>query len=100
MAKKNVQVIDGAMNAFFPIYEIEEELFVKMFPEGENLAFGEEVISRIGEERWASLWKSHMPDRATINGIHGTLFCGLEERRPYFPTRRIEEPGGGTGKTS
>ncbi len=94
--KKNVQVIDGALNAWFPIYEIEAQVFAQMFPSGHNVAFGDEVAERLGEKMWSSIWHSPIVDRSRVVGIHGTLFCGLEERRPYFPTRRIEEPSNGS----
>ncbi|MEG7978457.1 MAG: hypothetical protein NY202_00600 [Mollicutes bacterium UO1] len=42
MAKKNIQVIDGADNCHYPIYSIEEEYFNLIFPNGQDIEFIED----------------------------------------------------------
>ncbi len=98
---KNIQVIDGAVNCVYDIFSATDEEFALIFPEGENVAFIDEV-ARSGcdreklERAFAALWTRRIP-KAEAMGIHGVLFYELDEKKPYYPTRRDEEavnPGG------
>ena len=48
---KNIQVVDGALNTGYWIYEVSEELFALLFPSpGQNVEFIEDFIERVGED--------------------------------------------------
>ncbi len=89
---KDVQVIDGADNCTYPIYEVTDDEFAILFPEfGQDIEFIEDVVARIGDERVAvvmrPVWQREQK-KAKIKGIHGTLFYGLTNKRKYYPTKR------------
>ena len=92
---KNIQVIDGAENATFDVFAASEDEFLFIFPnDGQDIEFIEDVYDRLGNEKAAtvfiSLWKRRV-DKKTVDGIHGTLFCGLRNRRKFYPTKREDE---------
>jgi len=43
---KNIQVIDGAMNSVYDVFATTDDEFSLIFPEGEDIAFIDEVMSR------------------------------------------------------
>ena len=45
-AVKNIQVIDGALNAVYDIFQATDEEFALIFPPGQDIAFIDEVIAR------------------------------------------------------
>jgi hypothetical protein len=47
---KNIQVIDGANNAVYDIFAATDEEFTLIFPEGQDVAFIEEVLARGSEK--------------------------------------------------
>lgn len=88
---KNVQVIDGAVNSIFEIYEVPEALFELMFPDQRDVAFLSDV-ERAFEGRcddpWAWLHRNSVAKRQVV-GIHGTLhLTGSGCLEEYFPDRR------------
>lgn len=91
---KNIQVIDGAENAVFDIFAIEDEDFSALFPLGQDVAFIEDVEERLGADKLASildrLWLFRIR-KIDVIGIHGILFFGLAEKKQYYPTRIDEE---------
>ena len=91
---KNIQAIDGAENSVYDIFAATEEEFALIFPECQDVAFLEEVMAR-GPERkldevFTRIWKRRIPKRDAM-GIHGILFCELDHKKQYYPTRRDEE---------
>jgi hypothetical protein len=97
---KNIQVIDGAINCVYDIFAATDNEFSTIFPEGQDIAFIEEVCDRentkILDEIFKNLWSRRVP-KELVNGIHGILFYQLEEKKVYYPTRKDEEainPGG------
>jgi hypothetical protein len=91
---KNIQVIDGALNAVYDIFAATEEEFALIFPDGQDVAFIDEVQAR-GNKRelddaFARIWKRRVPKPNAI-GIHGVLFYELNHKKEYYPTRRDEE---------
>ena len=97
---KNIQVIDGADNSVYDIFAATEEEFVLIFPDGQDVAFIEEVLARGPEkqldEAFTRIWERRIPKRDAM-GIHGLLFYELDHKMQYYPTRRDEEainPGG------
>jgi hypothetical protein len=91
---KNIQVIDGAINSVYDIFQATEEEFSLIFPPGQDVAFIEEVMERGPTEElnvaFERIWKRRIPKRDAM-GIHGLLFYELDVKMKYYPTRRDEE---------
>jgi len=91
---KNIQVIDGAVNCVYDIFQATEEEFRAVFPEGQDIAFIDEVYANGNQEKldeaFKSIWTRRIP-KVQANGIHGLLFYELESKKPYYPSRRDEE---------
>lgn len=91
---KNIQVIDGAINSVYDIFAATDKEFSLVFPEGQDIAFIDEVYDRGNSEALdqalINIWGRRIPKREA-NGIHGLLFYGLEEKKAYYPTRKDEE---------
>ena len=47
---KNIQVIDGAANATFSIFQATEDEFAVIFPDWRELEIANEFIERVGQE--------------------------------------------------
>lgn len=90
----NIQVIDGAINSVYDIFQATDDEFSLIFRAGEDVAFIEEVKERANVEELgkalAEIWKRRIPKREAM-GIHGILFYELEMKMKYYPTRRDEE---------
>ena len=91
---KNIQVIDGARNATFSVFQATDEEFDLLFPNGTDIAFLEDIEARLTEEQrnrvFHALW-SRPVDKKTLQGIHGTYFVDLDQRKVFFPTRKEAE---------
>ena len=91
---KNIQVIDGADNCVYDIFAATDEEFALVFPDGQDIAFIDEVCSRGDfiklDQAFAMIWTRRVPKPKAI-GIHGTLFYELDHKSIYYPTRRDEE---------
>lgn len=98
---KNIQVIDGAVNCVYDIFAATDEEFALIFPEGQDIAFVDEVYERVRDDValnhvFEALWARRVVKAHAI-GIHGQLFFELKEKKVFYPTRRDEEaenPGG------
>jgi hypothetical protein len=93
-ALKNIQIIDGADNATYSIFQASDEEFATIFPrEGQDLEIVEDYVSRVGEDEakktLSGLWKRPIYKR-DAQGIHGTLFYDYQEKAKYLPTSRRE----------
>lgn len=90
---KNIQIIDGAANATFSIFQATEEEFAVIFPDGRDLEIAADLVERVGEEEadrlLTPLWKRPIMKRDAI-GIHGTLIYDAEDRRHFLPESRRE----------
>ncbi len=92
---KNIQVIDGADNCTFPIFQTTEDEFRATFPvPGQDIEFAEDLFDRLGEPRgievMSPIWKRPIR-KSEANGIHGTLFYGFADRKKYFPKTKREK---------
>ena len=91
---RNIQVIDGADNSVYDIFSATEEEFSLIFPEGQDIAFIDEVLAAGNEKElnaaFDNIWKRRVAKR-DAQGIHGILFYELEHKKAYYPTRRDEE---------
>ena len=90
---KNIQIIDGAANATFSVFQATDEEFATIFPDGCDIELVEGLIERIGEEAAGSvltpLWGRPILKRDAL-GIHGTLFYDNEHRRDHIPPSKRE----------
>ena len=97
---KNIQVIDGAVNCVYDIFQATDEEFKVIFPEGEDVAFIDEVYARGKKETldkaFNAIWKRRIP-KVQAHGIHGLLFYELEAKKPYYLSRRDEEASNPNG---
>ncbi len=89
---KNIQVIDGALNSTYSIYAASDDDFALIFPNESDIAFAEdfEDCSAKVEAAFTRLF-GRLVRKTGVQGIHGTLFYGLEHKREYYPTFRDEE---------
>lgn len=96
---KTIQVIDSAVNCSFSIYEATDEDFAVIFclPD-QDVEFVEDIISRVGSQRAGKIVlraTSRRLDKRQVNGINGTLFFGLLDRKKWYPNKReadLDEP--------
>jgi hypothetical protein len=91
---KNIQIIDGALNATFSVFQANEDEFAAIFPaDGQDMEFIEDFIERVGEERaehiLGPVWERPILKR-DAQGIHGTLYYEYENRRQYLPATKRE----------
>ena len=91
---KNIQIIDGASNASFSIFQATEEEFAELFPgPDQDMDVIEDVIDRLGENRTTALlapvWLRPILKR-DVEGIHGTLFYDRSQRGWVLPLSKRE----------
>jgi hypothetical protein len=86
---KNIQVIDGALNSTFSIFQATDEEFALFFPEpGQDIQFGEDLDPLVAETLGANpIWERPIRKR-DAQGIHGTLFFGLERYKNVYRDKR------------
>ena len=89
---KNIQVIDRAVNCAYDVYSATDEEFLKIFPApDQDIQFNDEIeddpeIRQI----LARLWKRRL-NKSEVQGIHGTLFYQLPEKKPFYPNRKEQD---------
>jgi hypothetical protein len=91
---RNIQIIDGAANATFSIFQATYEEFREIFPApGQDMEIAEDFASRVGETRPAQIlqpiWQRPILKR-DANRIDGTLYYDYEHKRQYLPTSKRE----------
>lgn len=90
---KNIQIIDGADNATFSIFQATDEEYSAIFPGDCDMELVEDLVSRLGETEagrvLTPLWSRPVLKRNAV-GIHGTLFYGNERRREFIPSSKRE----------
>lgn len=90
---KNIQIIDGAVNATFSVFQATDEEFAAVFPDGRDIELVEDLFDRLGEEAAGSvltaIWGRPILKRDAF-GIHGTLFHDNEDRRDHIPPSKRE----------
>ncbi len=90
---KNFQVIDGALNSTFEVFQVSDNLFEVMFPNGTDVAFIADVEKRFKEQGadesiWNQVYRRRV-DKKKLKGIHGTLhLIGSPCYKDFFPTRK------------
>ncbi|MFL5058726.1 MAG: hypothetical protein ACJ8DQ_01485 [Xanthobacteraceae bacterium] len=91
---KNIQIIDGALNATFSVFQATEEEFAAIFPaDGQDMELIEDFIERVGQEQAGRIlqpiWERPVLKR-DVQGIHGTLYYNYADRRRYLPATKRE----------
>jgi hypothetical protein len=90
---KNIQIIDGALNATFSVFQATDEEFVAIFPGGRDMELAEDLFERLGDEEanrvLVPLWNRPVLKRDAL-GIHGTLFYNNEGRRIPKSKREVD----------
>jgi len=87
--RKNVQVIDGAINSVFKIFEVSLEQFERLFPNNTDIAFLEDLTDLDDDiSFWKEFYKKRV-DKQNVVGIHGTLhLTGSYVEKSEFPNRK------------
>ena len=94
MTMKNIQIIDGADNCTYSVFAATEEEFSAIFPGETDIEFSEDFFDRVGEERGIEItrpiWQRPV-NKKNVEGIHGTLFYQLLDKKRFYPTKRESE---------
>ena len=90
----NVQIIDGADNATFAIFQATEVQFAALFPrKGQDLEIIEAVIKRLGQKKTndmlQTMWQRPILKK-NAQGVHGTLFYNYYDKRQHLPKSKRE----------
>jgi hypothetical protein len=91
---KNIQIVDGAENATFSVFQATETEFALIFPaEGQDIEFPEDFFQRVGDgvatATLKPIWSRPVLKR-DAQGVHGTLFYNYAERRRHLPASKRE----------
>ena len=89
---RNIQVIDGAQNCTFSIFQATEEEFALLFPEpGQDIQYAEDLHLLPGQSEvdatLGRIWERPIRKQDAL-GIHGTLFYELERYKKYHRKKR------------
>ncbi len=86
---KNIQVIDAANNCAYDIFQATEAEFKLIFPEeGQDIQFNQDVEDQqVIREALNKIW-TRIINKKNVNGIHGTLFYQLPEKKEYYPNKK------------
>ena len=80
---KNIQIIDGANNATFSVFQINEDDFLLIFPNDQDMELIEDLIERLGQRKVRKIlqpvWNQPVL-KIDVQGIHGTLYYDNEHR--------------------
>jgi hypothetical protein len=90
---KNIQIIDGANNATFSVFQATDDEFAAIFPNDQDIELSYDFHERVGNERAQAiltpLWKRPILKREA-KGIHGTLYYNWEHKRQDLPASKRE----------
>jgi hypothetical protein len=90
---KNIQIIDGADNATFSLFQATDEEFEAIFPNGQDMEVSEDFHARVGDARARAIltpiWERPILKREA-QGIHGTLYYDWERKRDRLPASKRE----------
>jgi hypothetical protein len=96
---KNIQVVDGAVNCAYDVYSTTEEDFLKIFSApGQDIQFIEDIRDDVEIQQILSrMWKRRL-NKPEINGIHGTLFYELIDKKQFYPNKQESDLTNGLGR--
>ena len=89
---KNVQVINGALNCTFRVFQATDEEFALLFPEPrQDIQYVEDLARLAGQSEINSalrrIWDRPIR-KSEAHGIHGTLFYQLERYKKWYREKR------------
>jgi hypothetical protein len=89
---KNIQIIDGALNCTYCLFQATEEEFALLFPEPrQDIQYAEDLALLPRQEEIDSacrrIWERPIRKQDAL-GIHGTLFYELERYKTYYRAKR------------
>ena len=88
---RNIEFIDGAMNATYDVFQATDEEFAAIFIGNSDVEFIDDLIARVGEAEaqrtLEPIWSRRIDKRA-VQRIHGTLFLELDFKKKYYPNKR------------
>jgi hypothetical protein len=86
---KNIQVIDGAQNCTFSIFQATDDEFALLFPDAEqDIQYAEDLPdSKDIEAALNRIWERPIRKRDAM-GIHGTLLYQLQRYKQWYPRNR------------
>jgi hypothetical protein len=89
---KNIQIIDGALNCTFSLFQASEEEFALIFPEPlQDIQYAEDLPNLLRhheiETALNCIWQRPIR-KQDANGIHGTLFYQLQRYKEWYPENR------------
>jgi catechol 2,3-dioxygenase-like lactoylglutathione lyase family enzyme len=89
---KNIQVIDGALNCTFSLFQATDEEFALIFPEPRQDIQYAEDLAKLPEQEAINLALGRIWERPIrkqdAQGIHGTLFYQLERYKAWYRAKR------------
>lgn len=87
---KYIQAIDGAQNATYDIFGVDEETFSKLFQDGTDVEFVSDITKRLGKksakECFQKLWSNRVEKTAVV-GLHGTIFIDMDYKKKFYPDK-------------
>lgn len=91
---RNIQIIDGADNATFSVFQATDAEFNQIFPTiGQDMEISDDFVLRVGEAQanrvFEAIWERPILKR-DANGIHGTIFVNSQSRRQHVPASKRE----------
>jgi len=91
---KNIQVIDGALNCTFGLFQATEAEFALLFPEPrQDIQYAEDLEflpkQKAIEAALKRVWQRPIR-KQNARGVHGTLFYQLERYKKVFREKREE----------
>jgi hypothetical protein len=89
---RNIQVIDGALNCTFSLFQATEDEFVLLFPEPQqDIQYSEDLASLPRQDEVSAalqrIWQRPIR-KQDVQGIHGTLFYELERYKNVYRENR------------
>ena len=89
---KNIQIIDGALNCTFSLFQATDEEFALLFPEPrQDIQYAEDLVHLPKQEEVNAalqrIWERPIRKR-DAQGIQGTLFYELERYKRWYRENR------------
>ena len=85
---KNIQIIDGADNCTFSIFQATDREFRRSFPAVDRISSSPNSSSNASVPRGSAvltpIWERPIAKK-DVKGLHGTLFYGFQSRKPLLP---------------
>lgn len=89
---KNIQVIDGASNCTFSLFQATDEEFELLFPElRQDIQYAEDLTDLLRQDEINAalqrIWQRPVR-KQDVQGIHGTLFYQLQRYKKLYREKR------------